>query len=73
MPLALEGGKLVLGEARVERITGWRDGRGFLGAVQAGEVVSIHWDWACDVLSAEQLERLAGWTRHELAIANQTL
>ena len=73
VPLALDEGKLVLGEPRVERIIGWQDGRGFLGAVEAGDVVSIHWDWACDVLSADQLDRLIGWTQHELGIANQTL
>jgi hypothetical protein len=73
VPLALEDGKMVLGEARPERITGWQDGRGFLGDVDVGDVVSVHWDWACDVLDADQLERLMGWTRHELGIANQTL
>jgi hypothetical protein len=73
VPLAMAGGDLVLGEPRVERISGWRDGRGFLGDVRPGDVVSIHWDWACDVLSESQLARLVAWTRHELAIANQSI
>jgi hypothetical protein len=73
VPLALVDGKLALGEPRRERITAWRDGQGFLGEVATGDVVSIHWDWACDVLDADRLARLLGWTRRQLEIANQTV
>jgi hypothetical protein len=73
VPLVFVAGRLVLGEPRRERITAWRDGRGFLGDVQAGDIVSIHWDWACDVLDEGALARLAAWTRREIAIANQTI
>ena len=73
VPLVLADGKLAIGPARPERVTGWRDGRGFLGEVDPGDVVSIHWNWACDVLSPDQLGRLVGWTERQLAIANQTI
>jgi hypothetical protein len=73
VPLAMCGGKLELGPARVERIRGWQDGLGFIGDVAAGDVVSIHWDWACDTLDARRLAALRGWTKHELKIANQTI
>lgn len=73
VPLALVDGKLAFGPARVERLTGWRDGRGFLGEVGRGDVVSIHWGWACDVLGADQLDRLVGWTQRQLSIANETI
>lgn len=73
VPLALVDGKLTFGPARVERVTGWRDGHGFLGEVRPDDVVSIHWGWACDVLDADQVERLIGWTQRQLAIANETL
>jgi uncharacterized protein DUF6390 len=73
VPLALVDGKLAFGPARVERLTGWRDGRGFLGEVSPGDVVSIHWGWACDVLGADQLDRLIGWTQRQLSIANETI
>jgi hypothetical protein len=36
-------------------------------------VVSIHWGWACDVLGADQLDRLIGWTQRQLSIANETI
>ena len=73
VPLVLVGGRLELGEPRRERISGWRDGRGFIGNVAPGDIVSIHWDWACDVLNKDASERLIDWTRAELDIANATM
>jgi hypothetical protein len=73
VPLAMADGRLELGPARPEKVTGWRDGVGFLGSVGIGDVVAIHWDWACDVLDADQLARLVAWTRRELEIANQSI
>jgi hypothetical protein len=72
VPLELAAGKLFLAPPRVEKIRGWQDGAGFLSGVAAGDTVSIHWDWACDVLDARRLKLLRSWTAHELAIANQT-
>jgi len=71
VPLTMAGGKLELGPARVERIRGWQDGAGFVGDTCPGDVVAIHWDWACETLDARRLKSLQKWTRHELAIANQ--
>jgi hypothetical protein len=73
VPLELVDGKLALGAARPERIQAWRDGVGFLPDVVTGDVVSVHWDWACDRLTPGQLRRLQSWTRRELAVANRTI
>lgn len=73
VPLVLLDGKLSFGPARIEQVTGWRDGHGFLGDVRPDDVVSIHWGWACDVLGDDQLARLIGWTQRQLSIANETL
>ncbi|HET9614617.1 MAG TPA: DUF6390 family protein, partial [Candidatus Limnocylindrales bacterium] len=73
VPLTMVEGRLVLGPARPERIQAWRDGAGFFGDVAAGDVVSVHWSWACDRLGRRQLARLIGSTRIELAIANETI
>jgi len=73
VPLLLIDGKLSLGPARVEQVAGWRDGHGFLGEVAPGDVVSIHWGWACDVLGTGQLARLIGWTERQIELANATL
>jgi len=73
VPLTMAGGKLELGPARVERIRGWQYGAGFVGDTCPGDVVAIHWDWACETLDPRRLSALQKWTRHELAIANQTM
>lgn len=78
VPMALVDGRLALAPPRIERVRGWRDGLGFLGgagesAVVPGDVVSIHWDWACERLDARALDNLVGWTRRELEIANTTV
>jgi hydrogenase maturation factor len=72
-PLVLRAGKLALGEAQPERILRQVDGRGFADGAQTGEWVSIHWGWACEVLSEGQQRSLERYTRHHLALANQTL
>lgn len=36
----------------------------------AGDVLSLHWGWACDRLSPDQARRLAAWTVRALDIAN---
>lgn len=73
VPLELEQGKLAFGPARIERVVGWRDGLGFIGELKPDDVISIHWGWACDVLGADQVERLISWTRRQLDIANETI
>ena len=38
-----------------------------------GDWVSVHWGWACEVLSPKQVANLERYTRLNLAIANQTI
>jgi hypothetical protein len=73
VPLVLVDGRLRLGPARPERVEAWEGGAGFVAGVQPGEMVSVHWSFACDRLSPDQVRRLAGWTRRQLQIANQTV
>jgi hypothetical protein len=73
VPLAMAEGRLALGEPRPERVRGWLDGTGFLNGVEPGDVVSLHWDWACDVLDERRLAALQGWTQREIGIANRTI
>ncbi|MCV0403706.1 MAG: DUF6390 family protein [Chloroflexi bacterium] len=72
-PLALEGGQLVLGEPRSERVLRQLDGRGFADGAAVGDLVTLHWGWVCEVLSENDIARLERWTRHHLGIANLTL
>jgi hypothetical protein len=73
VPLELVDGKLRLGRPRLEVVLGWEDGLGFVDEARPGDVVAIHWNWACERLDEDQLRRLIFWTRRHLAIANATL
>jgi hypothetical protein len=35
--------------------------------------VSLHWGWVCEVISERERANLERYTRHQLALANQTL
>lgn len=71
--IELSGGKLVVGPPRQKTVTWQLDGRGLSGPLTPGDVVSIHWSWACEVLSSRALARLKLATRGALAEANQTV
>ena len=73
VPIEMRGGQFVLGAPRPERIRAWNDGAGFVNGAGPGDVVSIHWQFACDRLSARQLAGLIESTRRQLEIANETV
>jgi len=73
VPLALVEGKLALGEARPQAVRRWLDGTGFVSDVDVGDVVSLHWDWACEVLSPARLRALQRRTIFQLGLANRTI
>jgi hypothetical protein len=72
-PLVLQDGKLALGPAAPRRVLRQIDGKGFTQTAQAGDWVSVHWNWACDILTPEQVRRLAAYTRQHLRLANLTI
>jgi hypothetical protein len=71
--LELVDGRLAHGPAATERVQAWRDATGFIDAPDPGDIVSIHWSWACDRLDARQLANLIAWTDRQLAVANRTI
>lgn len=71
--LAMVDGKLRIGPMRREVVERWVDGIGFVDDVAAGDVVSLHWGWACDRLTPRQLANLVSWTEFELQIANRAI
>ena len=72
-PLVLQGGKLVLAEARQEQVLRQVDGHGFAEDARPGDWVTLHWGWACEVLTERERRNLETYTRRHLAIANQTI
>lgn len=73
MPLLIAGHQLVLSSPEHRIVNRAFDGNGFVSGVQAGAWVSLHWNWACQVLSPGQVANLERWTRYHLDIANRTL
>jgi hypothetical protein len=71
--LSLCEGKLALTEPETVRVTRQIDGQGFADDARPGDHVSVHWSWACEVLSASALRRLIGATTRYIALANETL
>ena len=57
-PLAWDGDTLRQAEATTERARWCVDGRALIGAPAVGDVVSLHWDWVCDVLTPAQAQRM---------------
>ena len=41
--------------------------------IRPGDVISIHWDWACERLDERRLANLIAWTMHHLRLANTTI
>lgn len=72
-PLGLLKGKLVLAEPRSVQVTRQIDGLGFADEAQPGDHISIHWQWACEVLRPSALRRLRHMDRRCRTLANQTL
>lgn len=72
-PIRLIDGRLQLTAPELERVQAWRDGAGFIADIAPGDVVSVHWSWACDRLDERRLANLIGWTRHQLDLANRTI
>jgi len=72
-PIVLRAGKLELDEPRPERALRQIDGHGFADGARAGDWVTLHWGWACEVIDERQRRALERYTRHHLAIANQTI
>ncbi len=73
MPLVIAGHRLALGALEQRAVNREFDGNGFVGTARTGEWVSMHWGWACQVLSLRQVANLEHWTRYHLDIVNETL
>jgi hypothetical protein len=71
--LELVEGRLRLADPRLETVSRWLDGTGFVDGVVPGEMVAIHWSWACDRLTPRQLHNLVAWTRLALRLANRAV
>lgn len=72
-PLVLKDDRLALGEPELVTVERQMDGRGFVEDVNVGDVVSIHWNWAAEVLTPSQLRWLQQENEHAMRVANVAL
>jgi Family of unknown function (DUF6390) len=71
-PLVLDGGHLSLGKSRSKSVSYNPHVRPFQG-VKLGDPVSIHWDYACDVLSPRQVRNITKYTLLDIQSVNRLL
>jgi hypothetical protein len=71
--LEMVGGRLRLAPPGLETVSRWLDGTGFVDDVEPGEMVAIHWSWACDRLTPRQMHNLVAWTRLALWVTNRAI
>jgi Family of unknown function (DUF6390) len=72
-PLLWNGAVLCLGPARTEHVLCATDQGRLAPTVRPGDMVSMHWDWVCDVLTQAQVSSLRAVTAHTLRMTNEAL
>ena len=70
-PLTWDGDALGIGEAETETVVRSLDGVGMVTDLEAGDWVSLHWEWVCDRLTERQVGFLRSYTLRHLEIVNQ--
>lgn len=68
-PLTIEGGRLSLAKPALRRVKYNQDVRPF-GAIKPGDTVSVHWNYACDVLTPTQAMNIERYTDADLSLVN---
>lgn len=72
-PLTWDGRRLGLGETVTETVVRSVDGVGMVTDLHEGDLVSLHWEWVCDRLTARQVRLLKEYTQRHLRIVNEDL
>ncbi|CAB1128582.1 conserved protein of unknown function [Candidatus Hydrogenisulfobacillus filiaventi] len=65
--------RLVLGAPEPIQVQWKWEQNGWLQSIAPGSIVSLHWDWVCEVLDPKRLERLKAFTSRFLALANDMI
>ena len=70
-PLTWDGHRLDYGPPEPETVIRSIDGVGLASDLAVGDWVSLHWEWVCDRLTAQQRRLLRHYTDRHLAIVNE--
>ena len=68
----VDDGGLSLTRPAVKRVRYNPEVRPF-GTVKAGDVVSVHWNYACDVLTTRQAKNIAKYTDSDIGLVNRLM
>lgn len=71
--LVFQDGKLALGDPIQKNLIRRLESTTDIEQLKAGEIVSIHWDVPCEVITPSQLQHLKKYTLKSIALANQTI
>jgi hypothetical protein len=71
-PLVIDGGRLLLGRTKSKSVSYNSRVRPF-ESVKLGDPVSIHWDYACDVLTLRQVRNINKYTLLDIQSVNRLL
>jgi hypothetical protein len=72
-PLGFQDGKLALSEPIQKKLIRRLESTTDIEQLKVGEIVSIHWDVPCEVITLAQLRQLKKYTLKSIALANQTI
>jgi hypothetical protein len=65
-PLVWDGSTPAPGPLREERVAWSAGGRSLLAGLSPGDLVALHWDWVCDVLTEKQAGRIEALEERQL-------
>ena len=72
-PLLYVGGKLMLGAPIPRKLTRLLEAEYDIEQLKVGDIVSIHWDVICEILTPRQVASLRKYTERHIALANLTI
>ncbi|MBN1326182.1 hypothetical protein JW977_04380 [Candidatus Falkowbacteria bacterium] len=70
-PLIFLNDQLGLGEIKEREVLIRFNDKGFVRDLQKGDLVTIHWGWACEKINQKQLQNLIKYTTESLKIFNK--
>ncbi len=71
--LAWDGHRLSIGDSSLLQTRWSANGRSLLDGVNEGDVVSVHWDWICDVITPDQATAIEAYEARQLEVTNRVL
>lgn len=72
-PIVYQEGKLALALEEQQKVTRQLDALFEIEQLRPGEIISMHWDAPCEVITETQARQLEQYTLQSLAFANQTI